>query len=93
MSYMTNMVNKAKFEPKYGRCECGVSLEPVFFIQEEIKENYSPYYQYKTGRARKAIDVLVCPYCLREYCIDDSLDGPWMDKELLIDELTAQEYA
>lgn len=53
---------------KYGNCsECGSSLIPVWFIEEE----------YETGRTRKAVDYLFCPNCLNKECVDDSFDGPW----------------
>lgn len=61
---------------EYGICErCGISLIPRWFTEEERKiVNGS---MYKTGRVRQAVDVLFCPHCLKEYCVDDSFDGNW----------------
>lgn len=60
----------------YGRCErCGTSLEPIWFTEEEIK--YVKGSMIKTGRVRQAVDVLICPHCLKQYCVDDSFDGNW----------------
>lgn len=61
---------------KYGNCsECGSSLIPVWFIEEEyiIRDGI----MYETGRTRKAVDYLFCPNCLNEECVDESFDGPW----------------
>ena len=57
----------------YGQCECGCGLEPVWFLEEE----YDAKTYAKTGRKRKAVDVLTCPRCLKDYCVDDTFDGPW----------------
>lgn len=60
----------------YGECcECGTSLEPIWFIEEEHKVEYGC--MYKTGRKRRAVDYLICPYCLHKECVDDSFDGDW----------------
>lgn len=60
----------------YGECEfCGCDLEPIYFIEEERKM-FSGV-SYKTGRKRRAVSHLVCPGCLRNYCVDDSFDGNW----------------
>lgn len=56
----------------YGECSCGTSLIPVFFIEEERNRN-----NVKTGRKRRAISCLVCPTCLKNFCIDDSFDEKW----------------
>lgn len=61
---------------KYGTCECcGSSLEPVWFIDEETEIVLGCI--TKTGRKRLAVDVLVCPTCLKEYTDDGSFDKPW----------------
>jgi hypothetical protein len=63
-------------DSKYGVCEgCGVPLEPVWFIGDEV--DYHVGYPYLTGRKRRAVDVLVCPCCFKEHCVDDTFDGPW----------------
>lgn len=60
----------------YGECcECGTSLEPIWFIEEEHKVEYGC--MYKTGRKRRAVAYLICPYCLHKECVDDSFDGDW----------------
>lgn len=60
----------------YGECcKCGTSLEPIWFIEEENKVEYGC--MYKTGRKRRAVDYLICPYCLHKECVDDSFDGDW----------------
>ena len=63
---------------KYGVCEnCNEPLEPVWFTEEEtVVDNYS-HMIYHTGRTRRAVDYLVCPCCLKKFCVDDSFDGPW----------------
>ena len=63
---------------KFGNCTCcGSSLVPIFFEQEEERLDRSFGIYVKTGRKRTAVDVLVCPSCLKEECVDDSLDGAW----------------
>lgn len=60
---------------KFGCCECGGVLRPVWFTEEEyeiINGN-----MIKTGRERRAISHLVCEDCLSNHVIDDSFDGPW----------------
>lgn len=58
---------------EYGSCEyCNESLEPVWFVEEEYKMYYGEY--QKTGRKIRKMDYLICPKCLREYCVDDSFD-------------------
>ena len=60
----------------YGECcECGTPLEPIWFIQDEY--NTIDGCMYKTGRKRRAIDYLICPYCLCKECVDDSFDESW----------------
>ena len=60
-------------EPKYGNCpECGGELRPVWFTEKEYDR-----YNIPTGRTRHAVDCLVCKDCMKEYCVDDSFDGPW----------------
>lgn len=61
---------------KYGTCErCGTDLIPIWFTEEERKVVNG--IMSKTGRTRQAVDVLSCPHCLKEYCVDDSFDGNW----------------
>ena len=63
----------------YGNCECGYSLHPVWFTEEETKiENGRMSY---TGRERKAVSSLSCSYCLKNYPVDDSFDGEWYRKK------------
>jgi hypothetical protein len=38
---------------------------------------YCDGHPYLTGRKRRAVDVLVCPCCFKEHCVDDTFDGPW----------------
>lgn len=63
-------------DTNYGVCECGASLEPEFFTEEEEKVTPEGW-KYKTGRKRRAVSHLFCPCCLKNYCVDDSFDGPW----------------
>lgn len=61
---------------KYGECpKCGAFLEAVWFIEDEYKTLQGML--FKTGRKRRAVDFLVCPYCDHKECVDDSFDGPW----------------
>lgn len=63
----------------FGICgTCGCELEPSYFVEEE--EIIQHGVRFKTGRIRRAVDCLVCHNCLRTECVDDSFDGPWMDK-------------
>lgn len=59
----------------YGKCECGESLHPVWFIENETKV-IGGRMTY-TGRERKAISHLECHNCFKNYCVDDSFDGDW----------------
>ena len=61
----------------YGVCaQCYGDLEPVWFTEEEYKVTLDGY-KYRTGRVRRAVSHLVCENCLKNYCVDDSFDGPW----------------
>lgn len=61
----------------YGVCErCGCDLEPIFYTAEEEKVTEQGW-RYKTGRKRRAVSHLECPGCFKNYCVDDSFDGPW----------------
>lgn len=61
----------------YGVCEdCSSPLEPVWFKEEEIKVEHG--LMYSTGIYRRAVDYLVCPLCLKHFCVDDTYDGPWI---------------
>lgn len=65
---------------RYGYCEdCHVPLEPVWFIEEEVKTERcnGTIISYKTGRKRRAVDYLLCEYCGKRECVDDSYDGDW----------------
>ena len=65
-----------KNENKYGTCErCGGTLTPVFFTEYEEKVVYGC--RYRTGRYRRAVSHLTCDDCCKNYCVDDSFDGPW----------------
>ena len=35
---------------------------------------------YKTGRVRRACSHLVCEDCLKNFCVDDTFDGPWHNR-------------
>ena len=60
-------------DSKYGTCECcGGRLYPIWFEETEYDRYNTP-----TGRTRRAVDCLVCEDCMKEYCVDDSFDGPW----------------
>ena len=61
---------------KYGVCtRCNSDLKPIWFEEEEYRTENGIL--YKTGRKRRAVDVLVCPCCMKEYCVDDSFVGNW----------------
>ena len=62
----------------YGTCEvCDVSLKPVWIAEDEyIIINGR---RYKTGRRKKSCSHLECPRCLKNFCVDDSYDGPWQE--------------
>lgn len=64
--------------PDYGQCEqCGADLKPIWFTEEEYQ--IIGGISIKTGRKRRACSHLVCPDCLKNYCVDDSFDGPYYD--------------
>ncbi len=50
----------------FGVCDCGGSLIPVWFTEEETK--VANGIMYKTGRVRK------------NFCVDDTFDGPWHNR-------------
>lgn len=61
---------------KYGTCKyCKEELVPIYFTEEETRVEHGV--MIKTGRKRRAVDCLICPKCLKEYCVDDSFDGGW----------------
>ena len=63
---------------KYGLCtRCKIDLKPIWFIEEEYRTEDG--IMYKTGRKRRAVGTLVCPICLKEYCVDDSFVGNWYE--------------
>mgnify|MGYP000090298157 FL=1 len=47
----------------FGVCDCGGSLIPVWFTEEETKVANGT--MYKTGRVRRACSHLVCEACLK----------------------------
>lgn len=57
---------------KYGYCECGAMLIPVWYTEYEYNK-----YGYETGRRRTACSHLTCAYCLKNYIVDDTFDEPW----------------
>lgn len=59
----------------YGKCDCGGNLEPIWFIEEEAKVMGG--IMTWTGRKRKACSHLACERCMKNYCVGDSLDGPY----------------
>lgn len=56
---------------RYGECECGYPLAPVWFMEKEYREGHP------TGRERKAASHLICESCGTQYTVDDTFDGPW----------------
>ena len=62
----------------FGVCDCGGSLIPVWFTEEETK--VANGIMYKTGRVRRACSHLVCEDCLKNFCVDDTIDGPWHNR-------------
>lgn len=56
--------------------KCGSIMIPIWFTEEEVK-HANGYYPYKTGRKRRAVSHLECPYCFTKECVDDSFDQPW----------------
>lgn len=62
---------------KYGTCECGGELAPVWFEEEEhvVRDGN----MYRTGRKRTACSHLVCIECFKNYCVDGTFDGPWRE--------------
>lgn len=63
----------------FGECECGYGLQPVYYEEAETKRY--DWGEVKTGRYRKACSHLFCDYCGRQYCVDDTFDGPWYNKK------------
>lgn len=61
---------------KYGQCECGNNLIPIWFEEKEY-ETTCDGFRYATGRVRTACSHLTCEYCGKNYCVDDSYDLPW----------------
>ena len=60
----------------YGECNiCGCDLEPVLFIEDEIKTSNGIIHY--TGRTRLAVSHLQCPRCRHKEIVDDSFDGEW----------------
>lgn len=59
----------------FGICDCGGKLYPVYFTEEEYEIHDG--IRIKTGRKRRAVSHLVCDYCLKNFCVDDTFDGPW----------------
>lgn len=60
-------------DTNYGNCDyCGTALMAELFWEKERDEQ-----GYLTGRVRRAVGVLCCPYCMKNYCVDDTFDGPW----------------
>lgn len=61
----------------YGVCEkCGADMQPVWFTEEEYKVTNDGF-RYRTGRERRAVSHLECPYCFAKACVDDTFDGAW----------------
>lgn len=57
----------------YGNCDkCNAPLEAIWF-----KEIERDSHGIKTGRVRDSVSVLVCPYCLKNFSVDDSFDENW----------------
>jgi hypothetical protein len=62
-------------ETKFGNCQCGGNLLPVWFTEEETKTVNGS--MFKTGRKRKACSHLECSRCFKRECVDDSFDSPF----------------
>ena len=62
-------------DARFGLCDCGGQLHPVWFDESEYRNGH------KTGRARDAVSHLVCDSCLKNVCVDDSFDMPWRNKK------------
>lgn len=61
---------------RYGVCErCETPLNPIWFEEDEYKVTYGSL--HKTGRIRRAVSHLECPYCGKRYIVDDSFDVDW----------------
>jgi hypothetical protein len=56
--------------------KCKVTMEPIWFREEEIVRGVYGY--YKTGRERTACSHFECSYCGEKECVDDTFDGPWI---------------
>lgn len=68
-----------KFMIKFGICDdCEADLEAVWFEEEEVEIKNGQLYQ--TGRVRKSVDYLYCPFCGKKFCVDDTFDGVWRRK-------------
>ena len=66
----------------FGTCSsCGENLKPVWFVEEETIVDPIFHTLIHTGRTRRAVDYLECPYCGCKECVDDSFDGPWEGEE------------
>lgn len=65
-------------ERDHGKCgQCGALLAPVMFREKECRVVDGT--MMFTGRTRMAVSHLICPFCGREYAVDDSFDGEWED--------------
>ena len=64
----------------FGDCDnCGTPLQPVWFVEEEIRCIAGTW--VKTGLIRDAVSYLLCPECGAQIIVDDSFDGPWRNKK------------
>lgn len=62
----------------FGFCECGGSLLPAWFTEEEYATKGG--IRWKTGRYRRACSHLECDACHRKVCVYDTFDGPWQTR-------------
>lgn len=71
------VVRMANEKVNFGDCpECGYPLEAVWFTEDEYKiTDFGA--MYRTGRKRRAVDYLLCPWCGKKQCVDDTFDGQW----------------
>lgn len=57
---------------KCSNCQCSLKVSKWFWEYEYDKQGHC------TGRKRRAASSLTCPNCFKNYCIDDTFDGPWI---------------
>lgn len=58
-------------------CNCGETMLPIWFIEEEYKVNSITGGMYRTGRKRRNVSHFECPQCFNKECVDDSFAEPY----------------